>query len=55
MAKDKAEIVRKKELPSLFCTLCREWVESEEAHNMFESIDGVEQKVAVWTCKKCRS
>lgn len=44
----------KKELPALFCNECREWVTTQEKHNMFASADGVAQAVTVWVCKPCR-
>lgn len=44
----------KRELPSLECHKCRRWVVTQEKHNGFASVDGVPQKVSVWTCPACR-
>jgi hypothetical protein len=52
MAKSKAAV--KKELPSLFCVDCREWVDSQEKTSMFAEVDGVKKVVTIWRCPKHR-
>jgi hypothetical protein len=44
----------KKEVPSLFCNVCRTWVVSQERVNMFATVDGVAVHIGVWTCPPCR-
>lgn len=50
---DKDEAV-KKEPPSLLCHKCRQWIVTQERHNMFATADGVPQPLTVWTCPACR-
>lgn len=51
----KRDEIVKRELPSLFCATCREWVETQEKHNMFASVDGQRLAVLAWQCKGCRA
>jgi hypothetical protein len=53
MRSKKMETV-KRELPMLLCSTCRLWIETQERHNMFVAVDGVPQKLAAWTCPRCR-
>jgi hypothetical protein len=50
----KRDVIVKRELPSLFCATCREWVDTQEKHNMFASDDGKHLAVRAWQCKGCR-
>lgn len=52
--KDSHGVVVKREKPSLFCEKCHRWVETNETHNVFSSVDGVRQPLAVWRCSVCR-
>jgi len=44
----------KKELPSLYCGGCKQWIVTQESHNMFAVIHGVKTAVVVWKCPACR-
>ncbi len=50
----KREVAVKREAPSLYCHQCRQWVETQERHNMFARVDGALKPVTVWTCPVCR-
>jgi len=49
----KTEAVER-EAPSLYCEKCRRWIETQEQHNMFATVDGVAQPLTVWHCPECR-